>query len=70
MNNSKDLHRAFPGIVDNFASYGKVYPVVGGDGVVRTGLSIPGSLNGAEGSFQYIIESSREINHRLFLPNY
>ncbi len=64
-----DEYHGFPKIIDNFGSSGKISDIVGVDKIVRTKLEIPGSLNGKNGIFEYIIESDKSINHRLFKPN-
>lgn len=64
----KDEYHGFPNVVDNFGSSGKITPLTGGDGVVRTKLEINGSLNGKNGIFEYIIEPNNSVNHRLFKP--
>jgi hypothetical protein len=43
---------------------------LGGDGIIRTKIEIPGSYNGQAGVFEYIIEPDGvTVNHRLFQPN-
>jgi hypothetical protein len=62
-------HHGFPEAADGFSGEGTVTTLVGGDGIVRWKLTIPGSYNGKEGVFEYIREPDRTINHRLFIPN-
>ena len=59
-------NHSFPKIVDNYGSIGFKEKIVGGDGNLRTKISIPGSYNGKIGLFEYIIESDGTCNHRLF----
>jgi hypothetical protein len=64
-----DYH-SFPESVDAFGADGKVTQITGGDNVVRTKVEIPGSYQGKEGIFEYIIEPDGvTCNHRLFRPN-
>jgi hypothetical protein len=59
-------HHGFPQAVDAFFSEGTVTPIVGGDGVTRWNLTIPGSYNGKIRVFEYIHNPEGTINHRLF----
>ena len=45
---------------------GKLTEIIGGDGVVRDKLEIPGSFNGKDGVFEYIKDPDGSINHRFF----
>jgi hypothetical protein len=45
-----------------------VKSIVGGDGIVRQMLEIPGSYGGRDGVFLFIREANGAINHRLFVP--
>jgi hypothetical protein len=66
---SGDYH-SFPESVDAFGADGTITTITGGDGVERTEVEIPGSYQGKEGVFQYIIEPDGvTCNHRLFVPN-
>jgi len=65
---SGDYH-GFPQSVDAFSGNGTVTQIVGGDGVTRWRLTIPGSYNGQTGVFEYIRNQDGTINHRLFVPN-
>jgi RHS repeat-associated protein len=62
-------NHGFPLEVDNFAQHGKVSPLTGGDGIVRTKVELPGSYNGKDGHFEWIIENDGTINHRLFVAD-
>ena len=62
---SGDLH-SFPESVRAFEADGTVTRLVGGDGVVRTKLSIPGRYKGKDGVFEFIKEPNGDINHRFF----
>ncbi len=63
-----DYH-SFPESVRAFESAGTVSRIKGGDGIIRTKLSIPGAYNGREGFFEFIKEPNGDINHRLFKKN-
>ncbi|WP_325101069.1 hypothetical protein [Paraburkholderia kururiensis] len=65
---SGDYH-GFPQSVDAFSGAGTVSQIVGGDGVTRSMLTIPGSYNGKTGVFEYIRNPDGTINHRLFVPS-
>lgn len=65
---SGDYH-GFPQSVDAFSGDGTVTPIMGGDGVTRWKLTVPGSYNGKAGIFEYIRNPDGTINHRLFVPN-
>jgi len=69
MANSSDLHHSFPSIIDDIAStHGNVGQFAGSkDGVVRTVVELPGSINGKQGVYQWIIEPNGvTVNHRFF----
>jgi hypothetical protein len=66
---SGDYH-SFPEGVDAFGADGTITTITGGDSIERTEVEIPGSYQGKEGVFQYIIEPDGvTCNHRLFVPN-
>lgn len=59
-----DYH-SFPESVRAFKSVGTVSWIKGGDGIIRTKLSIPGSYNGREGFFEFIKEPNGNINQTI-----
>jgi hypothetical protein len=64
---------SFPELVRNFESSGTVSDILGGDGVTRQMLEIPGSYakpdgTWMDGAFQFIKEADGTINHRYFKP--
>ena len=63
-----DYH-AFPRIVDNYASLSIRQTFRGRDSIERTRLMLEGSYHGKEGYFEWIIEPSKQINHRFFNPH-
>jgi hypothetical protein len=64
---SGDYH-GFPQSVDAFSGTGTVSALVGGDGITRWKLTIPGTYDGKSGVFEYIRNPDGSINHRLFVP--
>lgn len=62
-----DFH-GFPRIVDNYARFGKQEIITGRDGISRMKISLDGSYGQHRGQFEWIIESDKTINHRLFIP--
>jgi len=62
-----DFH-GFPQIVDNYASLGSKELITGRDGISRIKVSLSGNYQGKDGHFEWIIESNKMVNHRLFLP--
>lgn len=65
----KDDFHGFPEEVTNHADKGTVKTIVGGDGVERQMLEIPGEYKGKTGTFEFIKEPDGSINHRYFRPN-
>jgi hypothetical protein len=64
-----DYHN-FPTNVDEYGNYGKVETLEGGDGVLRTNVSIEGTYDGKSGVFEYIVEpDGTTCDHRLFKPS-
>ena len=59
-------NHSFPKIVDNYGGLGLKENIIGGDGIMRTKVSISGAYNGKVGIFEYIIEPNGTCNHRLF----
>ncbi len=64
----EDYH-AFPESVSAFQGDGKVSKIIGGDGIERLILRIPGEYRGKKGMFELIKEADGTINHRLFRPD-
>ena len=62
-----DKYHGFPSLIDSFGAIGKQTTITGGDGVNRMLVEIPGSLNGTQGVYQYILENGNICNHRLFV---
>ena len=64
----EDSFHGFPESVKAFQQYGYTKLIIGGDGIVRIELHIPGSYKGYEGEFIFLKEPSGDINHRIFQP--
>ena len=64
--NGKDLDHNFPSLIDQKADAGNVKKIIGGDGIERTKVELPGNINGKDGNFSWIIEPDNTINHRQF----
>jgi RHS repeat-associated protein len=60
-----DIH-GFPLEVDNYAGFGTTSSVRGGDGIVRTKVELRGSWRGKDGTFEWLIEPDKTVNHRIF----
>lgn len=60
------LHRSGSWVLEDVPEKGTVFPLVGGDGVERTLIQMPGSVNDVEGRFEWILEGDR-ITHQLFV---
>ncbi len=63
-----ELH-SFPESVKAFQDAGTITKILGGDGVTREMLVIPGEYGGKAGQFEFIKGSDGEINHRFFRPD-
>ena len=65
---TQDINHGFPAMIDDMAgAYGKVGNIVGKDGIKRTVVELPGTINGKSGIFQCIIESDGiTVKHRFF----
>lgn len=64
---NNDYH-SFPESVTAFEKNGQVIQFIGGDGIKRSKLTIPGWYRGKKGVFEFIKEPNGDINHRLFRP--
>ena len=64
---TQDIYHGFPKSVEGFGHYGTTKKIFGNDGIERTLIEIPGTYNGKEGIFEFIIENDGIIcNHRFF----
>ena len=63
---SDPWHRSGAWVVDDIADRGVVFQIVGGDGVQRMLVQMPGSVNGIEGRFEWILDGDR-ITHQMFV---
>ena len=64
----EDNFHGFPESVRTFQQDGYTTTIIGGDGVARTQLHIPGSYKGYNGEFLFLKEPNGIINHRIFQP--
>ena len=62
------IHRSASWAVDDVALNGSVFRIVGGDGVERTLVQVPGGLNGAVGRFEWIVDDALSLTHQRFVP--
>jgi RHS repeat-associated protein len=70
MKSTSDLYHGFPLSVDGVAAQtGQITKLIGNDGATYFKLEAQGALNGAKGVFEYIKNSTGQINHRLFVKN-
>jgi len=60
-------HRAPSFVVDEIATKGSVFRIVGRDGVERTLIQVPGEMNGIPGRFEWIINEHNQLTHQLFV---
>ena len=66
----KDVHHAFNDIIDNYASYAKEFQLQGNDFKIKKLFQIEGSLDGAAGIFEWIVDpNTQSVTHRLFIKN-
>ena len=57
----KDLDHNFPSLIDKQADAANVKKITGGDGIERTKVELPGSVNGKDGNFSWIIEPDKTV---------
>ena len=60
-------HRSATWAVDDIASNGSVYRLVGNGGVQRTLIQAPGELNGIAGRFEWIVDDAGNLTHQMFV---
>jgi hypothetical protein len=59
-------HLAGSWVVDDVAQSGSVFDLIGGDGVSRTLIQMPGEVNGVAGRFEWILEG-QDLTHQFFV---
>jgi hypothetical protein len=59
-------HRSASWATGEIADKGSVFAIMGGDGVRRTLIQLPGTVNGVAGRFEWIVEGDR-ITHQMFV---
>jgi hypothetical protein len=64
---SDAVHRSASFVVDDIAANGTVFRTVGGDGVTRTLVQVPGELNGFAGRFEWIVDDVGNLTHQMFV---
>ena len=58
---TQDIYHGFPKSVEGFGHYGTTKKIFGNDGIERTLIEIPGTYNGKEGIFEFIIENGSSL---------
>lgn len=66
MNAIKSDYHTFPKSVEAFEKYGRIRTIIGGDGIKRMKLEIPGWYKGKNGFFEFIKEPDNTISHHFF----
>jgi hypothetical protein len=66
MANTSNAFHGYPTSIDGFAGFGKKTEIIGGDGIKRLKIELPGSYRGHDGTFEWIIEPDNTVNHRFF----
>ena len=66
MSNITDTDHAFPIVIDELINAGQRSITYGGDGLKYLKIEIPGSINGDNGIFEYIMDATGRCNHRYF----
>ncbi len=59
-------HRSASFVVDDVAARGTVFKTVGGDGVARLLVQVPGTVNGVSGRFEWILDGGN-LTHQMFV---
>ncbi|WP_157110496.1 hypothetical protein [Nocardia anaemiae] len=65
---SDPWHRSASFPIDEIGTKGTVSEIVGGDGVTRTLVQMPGEVNGVPGRFEWIIDGDK-VTHQMFVRN-
>ena len=59
-----DLDHKLPSLIDKQVDAAKAKKITGGDGIERTKVELPGSINGKEGNYSWIIEPDKTMRQR------
>jgi filamentous hemagglutinin len=62
------MHKAGTFVVDEIGEKAQVFGIRGGDGIQRTLVQMPGSVNGQQGIFEWILEQNGDLSHQRFIP--
>jgi hypothetical protein len=60
-----DYHR-FLMLIDQVVEGSGAVTAAGADGQIYIYIDLPGCINGAQGTFQWITNAAGQINHRFF----
>lgn len=63
---SDKYHRSASFAVDDVATRGSVFRIVGGDGVERVLVQVKGGLNGVAGRYEWILDRGK-VTHQMFV---
>jgi hypothetical protein len=65
----QDIYHGFPSSIDRLPTASDATPITGADGVSRTLVRLPGTINGESGNYEWIIDQDGIVNHRFFNTN-
>ncbi len=61
-------HKAASFVSEEQMAAGNAFTFRGGDGVQRTLLQTPGTMNDSKGIFEYVMDPGGSVTHQLFIP--
>jgi filamentous hemagglutinin len=62
------LHRAASYVIDQIPENGRLFTIKGNDGQSYNLTQMTGTVNGASGIFEWIVNSKGELTHQRFIP--